>query len=178
MALKVLGWTSYDSHNYPAGQYTEEVRWVVLQEVKRQGYLFTGEQHQECINCAPVLNDGKLYRFSQRDWGDLMAVAHGSTNPMDYAIYSCGKLKSEAIVMPDNTMYEVVRQAAKKLLTHQEYDYLLEGSFTFRYPQLDLGDREIYTLNPEEHKLLDKFGIHSVIRQVPKVLYDYLVTEK
>ncbi len=175
MALKVLGWASYSDHSYPAGEYSEEVRSVVLLDVKRNGYLFTGLDHQEGIGCAPVLNDGKIYRFSQRGWGELMATAHSSC---DYALYACGNLKSEAKIEPDNTMYSVVRDAAEELLTPEECDYLFEGDFTFRYPHPELGEREMYTLTAEEHKTLDRFGIYKVIRQVPKVLYDYLVTEK
>ncbi len=175
MALKVLGWDSYDSHDYPAGEYSEEVRSIVLMDVKRNGYLFTGLDHQESINCAPVLTDGKIYRFSQRGWGALMATAHGST---DYSLYACGTLNSDAREEPALTMDYVVHEAAEKVLSKEELDYLFEDGYTFRYPQEGLGEREIYTLKEEEHKTLDKFGIYTVIRQVPKVLCDYLFTDK
>ena len=95
MKLRVIGWTYYDD-DLPQGENCWAARNAVVDEIKKQGYLFSGWSHQECQNCAPVLNDGKIYCFSQRGWGDVMAEAHGYTNRMDYVKFAfVGDLDTE-----------------------------------------------------------------------------------
>ena len=87
MKWKVVGWTSY-SDSLKQGNASWAAYHAIVDDVKNNGYLFSGWAHQEGYLCAPVLNDGKIYRFSQRGWGGIMAEAHGYTNRMDYAKFA------------------------------------------------------------------------------------------
>lgn len=87
MKLRVIGWTYYND-NLPQGEHCWASRSAIVDEIKKQGYLFSGATHQDGSYCAPVLNDGKIYRFSQRSWGDVMAEAHGCTGMMDYVKFA------------------------------------------------------------------------------------------
>ena len=102
MKIKVVGWTCYDFYDFPEGDNSWAVRMAVVDEIKCNGYLFTGEDHQEGPNCCPVFNDGKLRRFSQRGFADIMAEAHGDTGYMDYAMYMFG-IKQEACIFPQKS---------------------------------------------------------------------------
>ena len=87
MKLKVIGWTHYDNFDFAEGDNSWAVRMAIVDEIKTKGYLFSGWDHQESSYCAPVFNDGKMRRFSQRGFADIMAEAHGHTGYMDYATY-------------------------------------------------------------------------------------------
>ena len=90
MKYRVVGWTDYDGDDVPdSGSrigYAESQ--AIIDEIKKQGYLFSGWEHQEGFRTVPVLNDGKKRCFSQRGWGGIMAVAHGYTQPYDYARFT------------------------------------------------------------------------------------------
>lgn len=104
MKLKVVGWTHYDFHDFKEGEFSWAVRMAVVDEIKKNNYLFSGWDHQESSYCAPVFNDGKMRRFSQRGFADIMAEAHGHTSYMDYSLYMFG-LKPEARRMPERNVY-------------------------------------------------------------------------
>ena len=87
MKLRVVGWASYDDH-IEEGVSNWAAHHAVVDAVKKHGYLFSGLSHQEGYNCAPVLNDGKMQRYSQRGWGGVMAEAHGYTGRLDYTHYA------------------------------------------------------------------------------------------
>ena len=87
MKLRVVGWTYYDDA-LPQGEVGWAAQNAIIDEIKERGYLFSGWAHQEADLCAPVLNDGKMYLFSQRGWGGVMAEAHGYTGRMDYAKFA------------------------------------------------------------------------------------------
>lgn len=87
MKLRVIGWTYYDD-DLPQGENGWAARNAVVDEIKKRGYIFSGWSHQEALCCVPVCNDGKMYCFSQRGWGDIMAEAHGYTGRMDYVRFA------------------------------------------------------------------------------------------
>lgn len=87
MKLRVIGWTYYDD-DLEQGEVGWAARHAIVDEIKKQGYLFSGWSHEECCCCVPVLNDGKMYCCSQRGWGDIMAEAHGYTGRMDYVRFA------------------------------------------------------------------------------------------
>lgn len=103
MKYKVIGWTYYDNHAIEEGRNTWAARNAIVDEIKKHGYVFTGYDHQERDNCVPVLNDGRLRRFSQRGFGDIMAEAHGCTGSMDYSLFSFGFEDETQLVLPENT---------------------------------------------------------------------------
>lgn len=87
MKLKVVGWTYYDD-DLEHGVTGWAARNAIIDDIKEHGYVFSGWAHQEGNYCAPVLNDGKIYCYSQRGWGSVMAEAHGYTGRMDYAKFA------------------------------------------------------------------------------------------
>ena len=87
MKLRVVGWTYYDDDWQP-GTHGWAARYAIIDEIKKNGYLFSGMSHQKGDNCAPVLNDGKIYCYSHRGWGGIMAEAHGYNGRMDYAKFA------------------------------------------------------------------------------------------
>lgn len=76
MKIKVVGWTQYDLHEFDEGDSGWAVRMAVVDDIRKNGYLFSGYAHQEYSNCAPVFNDGKMRRFSQRGFADMIARRH------------------------------------------------------------------------------------------------------
>ena len=102
MKLRVVGWTCYDFYDFESGENSWAVHMAVVDEIKKHGYLFSGEDHQERLNCCPVFNDGKMRRFSQRGFAHLMAEAHGETDYMAYAGYMFG-IKLDACKFPKNS---------------------------------------------------------------------------
>ena len=98
MKLRVVGWAWYDD-DLPQGNVSWAARNAIIDDIKKNDYLFSGLSHQEALDCAPVLNDGKIYRFSQQGWGDVMAEAHGFFGRKDYARFSFG-INEEKEVRP------------------------------------------------------------------------------
>ncbi len=90
MKYKVIGWTSYDNiiDDVKTGPASDAATQAIIDDIIVNKYDFTGYDHQETENCAPVLNDGKKRLYTQRGFGALMAEAHGYRGSMDYALYS------------------------------------------------------------------------------------------
>ncbi len=114
MKIKVVGWTQYDLHEFDEGDSGWAVRMAVVDDIRKNGYLFSGYAHQEYSNCAPVFNDGKMRRFSQRGFADMMAEAHGDTDYMAYSLYMFG-LNEEQCRYPQNEVYKNDVQVEKDL---------------------------------------------------------------
>jgi ASC-1-like (ASCH) protein len=73
MKYKIIGWTDYYDDNYPEHEnVTDYVRHLIIDEIRKNGYLFGGDSHEDY---CPVLNDGTLVSFSWRGWGGVMAEA-------------------------------------------------------------------------------------------------------
>ena len=92
MKYKVVGWTSYDDSSVEdsGNRIGFAERNAIIDDIKAHGYLFSGYDHQEMFDCAPVLNDGKRRCFSQRGWGGVMAEAHGYFGAYDYSLFTFG----------------------------------------------------------------------------------------
>jgi hypothetical protein len=86
MDLKIVGWDDFDS-NYPMKQLTQEELVYVLkllkEEIIKNGYLFSGEDHQNSLSGMPVFSDGTCLRASMRAWGSLMADIHEGPGGMN-----------------------------------------------------------------------------------------------
>lgn len=83
--MKIIGWTDYSNPKYenmfPFGgtqtwQEVNKVEELIAKEVREKGYKFTGDYHQNGDYGAPVFDNGKMYKGSQRDWGGIMAMAY------------------------------------------------------------------------------------------------------
>lgn len=101
MKWKVVGWTYYENYLVEDEESSDAVVYAIIDEIKKNGYLFSGYDHQERLYCVPVMNDGKKRTFSQRTFGNIMAIAHGYTGRYDYSLFSFG-IKEEACVIPDD----------------------------------------------------------------------------
>ena len=86
MKLRVVGWTYYDDDLVTDDSWAAHM--ATVDDIKKHGYEFCGWSHQECQCCAPVFNNGKMLRCSQRGWGSVMAEAHGLTGRLDYTTYA------------------------------------------------------------------------------------------
>ena len=96
MKLKVIGWT-YPNDSLPEGNNGWAARNAIIDDIRKNGYIFSGWAHQECDGCTPVLNDGKMYSFSQRGWGGIMAEAYEHNGRMDYAGFAFANDKDKEI---------------------------------------------------------------------------------
>ena len=108
MKYRVVGWTEYDGDDVPEARgrigYAECC--AVIDDIKANGYLFTGWDHQESFRCVPVLNDGKKRCFSQRGWGGIMAEAYGYTGPYDYSLFTFDEsIDPEKVKKPTRGFY-------------------------------------------------------------------------
>ena len=84
MKYRVVGWTCGFDESVEYEESTEGATNAIIDDIKANGYLFTGMDHQGCQNCAPVLNDGKKRLYSDREFGGVMAEAYGGSY-LDYA---------------------------------------------------------------------------------------------
>lgn len=100
MKYRVVGWTEYDDTSVDEADCSEAAYQAILADIREHGYDFSGWDHQESINGAPVLNDGCKRLFSQRGFGGLMAEAHGNRSRMGYSIYAFRYNPEDVWVMP------------------------------------------------------------------------------
>ena len=84
--LKIVGWTSFECE-YPSKNIeSEEVREIVQligDEVVRNGYAFSGQEHQNALTGVPVFSDGTCLRASMRAWGQIMAAIYSAVEGLD-----------------------------------------------------------------------------------------------
>ena len=88
--MKVTGWTNWEDSRFKSvddmnDEEFEEAQIAVTKEIKEKGYKITGESHQYCNNCCPVIDNTYIYCVSMRSWGKTMADALGYPNEDKYA---------------------------------------------------------------------------------------------
>ena len=102
MKYRVVGWVSYDDPDVEARYASPAAIAAIIDDIRDNGYLFSGHDHGAYPDCAPVLNDGKKRLFSERGFGALMAEAHGDYSRMGYSSYAFGHFReADGAVMPD-----------------------------------------------------------------------------
>ena len=87
MKYKVIGWTDWDGDDVVAAEVSDAATEAIIDDIRKQQYKLTGFDHQERMNCAPVLNDGKKRLYSQRGFAALMAKAYDYRASNDYALF-------------------------------------------------------------------------------------------
>lgn len=129
MKYRVVGWASYDDETVEESKGTIGFaeRNAIIEDIKANGYLFSGYDHQEMWDCAPVLNDGKKRCFSQRGWGGVMAEAHGYFGAYDYSLFTFG-VNEEHAKRPKSIFYPSRFTPEENLCEHFEID-VDEGIF-------------------------------------------------
>ena len=82
---KVIGWTDWDGDGYPVNKGSVASDLAVIECIRKNGYAFGGDSHQNRKGCCPVLNDSTKVRYSMRGWGSIMAAALNIDDPEGYA---------------------------------------------------------------------------------------------
>ncbi len=88
LKYKIIDWVGGYDNFPPAGELSFAKRNYLVEEIRREGYLFSGEDHQEEYPCVPVFNDGTRYETSRRGWGRIMADANGRYGLYDYSLFT------------------------------------------------------------------------------------------
>lgn len=172
MKWKVVGWTYYENYLVEDEDSSDAVVYAIIDEIKKNGYLFSGYDHQERLYCVPVMNDGKKRTFSQRTFGNIMAIAHGYTGRYDYSLFSFG-INEEACVMPNDGFYEESFVPEKDIneefvLNYSDISFVEEdGKRKIKIPDfeslryLDKGDTLIIKKDGVEYKFVAGFVIRE-----------------
>lgn len=108
--LKIVGWTDFDSE-YPMPDYTnqelnERLNLVCI-EIAQNGYVFSGQEHQNASTGVPVFSDGTCFRASMRAWASIMASIHSSANGKRLSYMSFYMSLDEDSVLPEYKDIEV-----------------------------------------------------------------------
>ncbi len=88
MKSYVIGWTHFDNEEIESAECGFADCQAIVEDIREHGYSFSGYAHQEFQGGAPVMNDGRIRRFSKRNWGSTMASAHKSPHPLDYTLWA------------------------------------------------------------------------------------------
>lgn len=99
MKYKVIGWTDYDNDLFEDGTLSHAAVNAIIDDIRENGYFFSGYDHQERLYGAPVLNDGKRRVFSQRGFGAVMAEAYKEEGDYAYSLYAF-EIKPDRLKMP------------------------------------------------------------------------------
>ncbi len=174
MKLQVVGWTYYDDLRFPEGEDSYASNAAIMADIRAHGYHFTGWHHEEDFNGAPILNDGRIYRYSQRGWGALMADVYEEKEPYAYVNYafSFGE-KDIGIRLPNDecNIDTVVMAEARKLLSKDSCDRLAAGNYTVKFPHPELDELALYPLTEAE---VDSLNLFAEVYQLPTALTDRL----
>ena len=81
--LRIVGWRSFECE-YPSRQCTQEemdeIIALIREEIIKNKYYFSGEEHQCSSTGVPVFSDGTCFRASMRCWGYIMSTIYSGPN--------------------------------------------------------------------------------------------------
>lgn len=97
--LKIVGWTCYDDHFEEAENTKEEYK-ALIENIRQNGYKFSGDEHEYKDNCSPVLSNGKIMHFSWRGWGKVMADAYNLDGDYAYSLWYMSDVAPQKPVYP------------------------------------------------------------------------------
>ena len=94
--MKVTGWTYWlfdeelekTKFRKLPDNLREDAEKVIIEEIRNKGYNFSGDNHQNYSWGAPILDNKYVYTASQRQWGYIMAIAHGKYGDSDYVFWA------------------------------------------------------------------------------------------
>ena len=117
--MRVTGWTSWDNPAFQemfpdGGRYSaeedNEVRKLIARELRKNGYKFTGQYHQNGDFGVPIIDNEKVYQCSQRTWGEIMVMAYpDDPNNPNYCSWAWETHKVGESVLP-NTLCGRMRE--------------------------------------------------------------------
>ncbi|MBQ7375189.1 MAG: hypothetical protein IJW61_04390 [Clostridia bacterium] len=148
MRYKVIGWTSYDDKAYPNAKVSYAIKHAVVEDIKNNGYCFTGYHHQEYEGCVPVLNTGEKAVFSQRGFGDVMALANGMHGLYDYSLYAYTPDPNDKCYVlptaePRRELIQGKKELAEEFVISLDFETFAKADITC---ELELEDAEEYRL--------------------------------
>ena len=164
MKKYVIGWTHFDNEKIEEADCGYSDNAAIIDDIRAHGYSFSGYAHQELDGGAPVMNDGRVRRFSRRIWGNTMAHAHDSLDPYDYTMWAEAFETKEAELrgmpsadrwikkapptIPPEELYETFRFETDERRLEFALNYRIfnaENKKELRY--IDLGDTVILTVD-------------------------------
>lgn len=115
---KVIGYinTAYGTDKFlpiSAGNLTDEEYAAVIRDIRKNGYLYTGEHYQDSsYPCTPVLDNYRWVDFSRRGFGGVMARARGDYSSMGYCHYTERMfINSKYLKFPDGELRKGLTRA-------------------------------------------------------------------
>jgi hypothetical protein len=101
--LRIVGWTSFESE-YPSRQCTkeemDEIIILIREDIIKNRYYFSGEEHQYSFTGVPVFSDGTCFRASMRCWGYLMSTIYLGPNNEELSYMDFYMSLGENAVLP------------------------------------------------------------------------------
>lgn len=109
--MKIIGWTEWDDPNHKemfrdGGSYkaedVDEAIKVISEELRKNGYKFSGIYHQNGDFGVPIFDNGEVFQCSQRMWGSIMAKAYPNEvhNSDGYGYVDWAWMSPEPMVLP------------------------------------------------------------------------------
>ena len=100
MSLQVVRWTYWEDETYRDADAENDDAYMaaIASHLKKQGYKFSGDDHQNYCYGVPVMSDGTKYCCSERHWGRIMAMAYEISDHYGYAEWAF--LNTEEPVFP------------------------------------------------------------------------------
>lgn len=71
--MKVAKWVPWQG-GVPETE-TQEAEDAIIEDIKKNGYIFSGWDHQNAETGCPMFEDGTVRTYSLRGWGRVMATA-------------------------------------------------------------------------------------------------------
>ena len=84
--LRIVGWSNFECE-YPSrnveGPELREIVQLIGDECVKNGYAFSGQDHQNAETGVPVFSDGTCLRASMRAWGQIMAAIYSAVDGIE-----------------------------------------------------------------------------------------------
>jgi hypothetical protein len=86
MQIKVISWREYGL--YDECEHDDAHIQAIINEIVKHKYCFSGVDHQNHEFGVPEFNDDTVGKFTQKEWGSLMAAAWNKIDPStDYDMF-------------------------------------------------------------------------------------------
>ena len=151
---EVIGWTSFNNWRYEefyGKDYNDyySARLAIIEDIRKNGYAFGGDAYQEVKGCTPVLNNGKIYHCSMREWGAVMAEAWNAPNEDGYGYmiwYMDDYRKEDRPKKVRKLKYPKSKVDRKKIIQKAEFDTTIPENYEpyGTYSKDPEGDRRRY----------------------------------
>ena len=126
------------SSTYEAYLQVEE---AITNELRNNGYKFTGDYHQNGNFGVPILDNGKVYQCSQRCWGEIMVKAYpdeiDNSDGMGYCKWAWDE--PEEMKLPNNDKYSGGLELPHTWTQLTYQDVISKNPFVLNFKELKRG---------------------------------------